>query len=172
MFQFRRFPSYAYFIQHMMIRLDSDRIAPFGNPRIYRLLTAPRGLSQFVASFFGSQCQGIPLVLFVAWPYEFAWFFLNNNSWTIITFSFAVNKLFPFLTTYSLSLSLIVVSLPSIITLRLSLYLSCCANLMISKTFLAYLLFFIQFSRYFYSRALRRFLFKTRRRVGGELFLI
>ena len=171
MFQFRRFPSYAYFIQHMMIRLDSDRIAPFGNPRIYRLLTAPRGLSQFVASFFGSQCQGIPLVLFVAWPYEFAWFFLNNNSWTIITFSFAVNKLFPFLTTYSLSLSLIVVSLPSIITLRL--FFTCLVALIWwFKTFLAYLLFFIQFSRYFYSRALRRFLFKTRRRVGGELFLI
>ena len=31
-------------------------------------LTAPRGLSQLVASFFGSQCQGIPLALFVAWP--------------------------------------------------------------------------------------------------------
>ena len=32
------------------------------------LLTAPRGFSQFAASFFGSQCQGIPLALFVAWP--------------------------------------------------------------------------------------------------------
>ena len=30
------------------------------------LLTAPRSFSQFVASFFGSQCQGIPLALFVA----------------------------------------------------------------------------------------------------------
>ena len=32
------------------------------------LLTAPRSLSQLVTSFFGSRCQGIPLVLFVAWP--------------------------------------------------------------------------------------------------------
>ena len=32
------------------------------------LLTAPRSLSQLVASFIGSQCQGIPLALFVAWP--------------------------------------------------------------------------------------------------------
>ena len=32
------------------------------------LLTAKRGFSQFVASFVGSQCQGIPLALFVAWP--------------------------------------------------------------------------------------------------------
>ena len=53
-------------IQHMMTRLSSCRIAPFGNPRIYRSLTAPRGLSQLVTSFFGSRCQGIPLVLFVA----------------------------------------------------------------------------------------------------------
>ena len=33
------------------------------------LLTAPRGFSQFVASFFGSWCQGIHLAPFVAWPY-------------------------------------------------------------------------------------------------------
>ena len=55
-------------IQYMMTRLSSCRIAPFGNPRIYRSLTAPRGLSQLVTSFIGSRCQGIPLVLFVAWP--------------------------------------------------------------------------------------------------------
>ena len=53
-------------IQHMMTRLSSCRIAPFGHPRIYRSLTAPRGFSQLVTSFFGSRCQGIPLVLFVA----------------------------------------------------------------------------------------------------------
>ena len=53
-------------IQHMMTRLYSCRIAPFGHPRIYRSLTAPRGFSQLVTSFIGSRCQGIPLVLFVA----------------------------------------------------------------------------------------------------------
>ena len=52
-----------------MTRLSSCRIAPFGHPRIYRSLTAPRGFSQLVTSFIGSRCQGIPLVLFVAWPY-------------------------------------------------------------------------------------------------------
>jgi hypothetical protein len=30
------------------------------------LFAAPRGFSQLIASFFGSQCQGIPLVLFLA----------------------------------------------------------------------------------------------------------
>ena len=47
----------------------SNQVAPFGNPRIYRLLTAPRGLSQLTTSFIGSQCQGIHLALFVAWPF-------------------------------------------------------------------------------------------------------
>ena len=41
------------------IRIPTDRC----------LLTAHRGFSQFVASFIGSWCQGIPLALFVAWPY-------------------------------------------------------------------------------------------------------
>ena len=67
MFQFRRFPSCTYGFStrytsftcvDCSIRKSTDRCP----------LTAPRGLSQLVASFFGSQCQGIPLALFVAWP--------------------------------------------------------------------------------------------------------
>ena len=42
-------------------------VAQFGDPRILRLFTAPRGLSQLVASFVGSWCQGIHLMLFFAW---------------------------------------------------------------------------------------------------------
>ena len=61
-------PLIRLWIQRMMTRLSSCRIAPFGNLRIYRSLTAPRSLSQLVTSFIGSRCQGIPLVLFVAWP--------------------------------------------------------------------------------------------------------
>ena len=34
------------------------------------LFAAPRGLSQLVASFIGSWCQGIHLVLFVAWTFQ------------------------------------------------------------------------------------------------------
>ena len=33
------------------------------------VLTAPRGLSQLIASFFGSQCQGIRPALFLALPF-------------------------------------------------------------------------------------------------------
>ena len=68
MFQFRRFPTYTYVFSIRWLDFSS-RVAPFGNPRIYRLLTAPRGLSQLTTSFFGSQCQGIRPAPFVAWPF-------------------------------------------------------------------------------------------------------
>ena len=43
------------------------------------LFTAPRSLSQLVTSFFGSWCQGIHLMLFIAWTlllvlYKYAYF--------------------------------------------------------------------------------------------------
>ncbi len=45
---------------------QSRGVTPFGNPRIKRLLTAPRGLSQPTTSFFGFWRQGIRRVLFLA----------------------------------------------------------------------------------------------------------
>ena len=39
---------------------------PIRIPTDQCVFAAPRGFSQLVASFFGSWCQGIPLVLFVA----------------------------------------------------------------------------------------------------------
>ena len=71
MFQFRRFPTYDYFIHHTLLVYYHQWVAPFGNPRVIRLLSPNRGFSQIAASFFGSQCQGIPLALFVAWPINF-----------------------------------------------------------------------------------------------------
>ena len=68
MFQFRRFPSYTYVfsiwwqriaLPDCSIRISADRC----------LLATPRSVSPLVASFFGSQCQGIPLALFIAWPH-------------------------------------------------------------------------------------------------------
>ena len=67
MFQFRRFPTYAYLIQHMLLRLllvgFPIRISPD-----LSLFAAPRSFSQLITSFIGSWCQGIPLALFFAWP--------------------------------------------------------------------------------------------------------
>ena len=54
-------------------------------------LTAPRSLSQLVTSFFGSRCQGIPLVLFVAWPL-----------WDIFGSSFSCNVNYSFRSLISL----------------------------------------------------------------------
>ena len=57
-------PLMRLWIQRMMTRLH---LAGLLHSEIHGL-TAPRGLSQLVTSFIGSRCQGIPLVLFVAWP--------------------------------------------------------------------------------------------------------
>ena len=59
-------PHIYLFIQYMLTGFDSCRIAPFGNLRIKRVLTAPRSISVLAPSFIGSQCQGIPLALFLA----------------------------------------------------------------------------------------------------------
>ena len=39
------------------------------------LFATPRGLSQLITSFFGSQCQGIRPAPFLAWPKLFLWFY-------------------------------------------------------------------------------------------------
>ena len=53
-------------IQYRMTGLAPGRVSPFGYPRVKCLLSANRGFSQIAASFIGSQCQGIPLALFLA----------------------------------------------------------------------------------------------------------
>ena len=47
-----------------------------------RLFPPHRGLSQVIASFFGSQCQGIHLMLFFAWTA----FSFSLNSWILGNF--------------------------------------------------------------------------------------
>ena len=53
-------------IQYRMTGLAPGRVSPFGYPRVKCLLSANRGFSQIAAPFIGSQCQGIPLALFLA----------------------------------------------------------------------------------------------------------
>ena len=66
MFQFPSFPSCTYVfstwsqalrLRGSPIRISADR----------GLFAAPRGFSQLVTSFVGSWCQGIHLMLFLAW---------------------------------------------------------------------------------------------------------
>ena len=70
MFQFSGFPSIHYGFMHgsqvlhlrgFPIRKSADRSS----------FAAPRSLSQLVTSFFGSWCQGIHLMLFLAWTSSF-----------------------------------------------------------------------------------------------------
>ena len=80
-------------------------VAPFGDPRILRLFTAPRGLSQLVASFIGSWCQGIHLTLFFAWTssalsccslfYELSEFHLNFWLFTLREKAICLFWMFP-----------------------------------------------------------------------------
>ena len=52
-------------IQYTVTEHYLCRVSPFGHPRIKARLTAPRGFSQFTASFIASLCLGIhrtPLV--------------------------------------------------------------------------------------------------------------
>ena len=59
----------TYIMYSCMHTMSSTWWVPsFGNLRI-RLFAPPRSLSQLITSFFGAECQGIHLTLFVAWSY-------------------------------------------------------------------------------------------------------
>ena len=80
MFQFPSFPSLNYvFIKWSLIL--HQRGFPIRKSADRSLFAAPRSLSQLVTSFVGSWCQGIHLVLFIAWTSLFAIFCLSfaNN---------------------------------------------------------------------------------------------
>ena len=73
MFQFPSFPSLDYgFIKWSLIL--HQRGFPIRRSADRSLFAAPRSLSQLVTSFVGSWCQGIHLVLFIAWTSLFAIF--------------------------------------------------------------------------------------------------
>ena len=73
-------------------------VPTFGYLRIYRLFAAPRSFSQLVTSFFGSWCQGIPLMLFLAWTPCFVLFLLELLCITFYSCLFRSGKIifYPF----------------------------------------------------------------------------
>ena len=78
MFQFPGFPTVTYEFSKRFMILHHEGF-PIRKSTDQCLFTAPRGLSQLVASFFGSWCQGIHLMLFIAWTlllvlYKYAYF--------------------------------------------------------------------------------------------------
>ncbi len=60
-------------------------VAPFGYPRLYRLLTAYRGFSQFAASFFACHRLGILYAPLVAWPnFAVLYILLSLNTYSTV----------------------------------------------------------------------------------------
>ena len=113
MFQFGGFPSWHYVfmsgsqILHLRgfpIRISADR----------SLFAAPRSFSQLVTSFFGSWCQGILLMLFLAWTSFFLvlCFFLAFLAWVSQIIVFGCLSLWKDLCALSPSLAYIAVFLP------------------------------------------------------------
>ena len=71
MFQFPGFPTYTYVFSIRFIVLHYEGF-PIRKSADRSSFAAPRSLSQLVASFFGSWCQGIHLMLLFAWTYLYA----------------------------------------------------------------------------------------------------
>ena len=66
MFQFPRLPSADLCVQSADAAGSPQRVSTFGHPRVDRLYTANRGLSQCPTSFVGTWRQGIHRELLVA----------------------------------------------------------------------------------------------------------
>ena len=86
-------PSY-YFIHMTVTRHEPSRVSTFGNLRVKRIFAPNRSLSQLIASFFGTWCQGIRPVLLLAWPNRIIWVYhlfpyyilsVHSNSVTLVT---------------------------------------------------------------------------------------
>ena len=79
MFQFSGFPSihYGFMYGSQVLHL---RGFPIRKSADRSLFAAPRSLSQLVTSFFGSWCQGIHLMLFLAWTSSFQFSLIKNIS--------------------------------------------------------------------------------------------
>ena len=67
MFQFTGFPSMRYGLAHGWLESVQPGF-PIQRSMDQGIFAPPHGFSQLITSFFGSQCQGIRPVLFLAWP--------------------------------------------------------------------------------------------------------
>ena len=91
MFQFPGFPAHTYGFSIRFVILHHEGF-PIRISADQCLFTTPRSFSQLVTSFFGSQCQGIHLMLFFAWTVFFlvlfiAWASLQLIVWVASNYS-------------------------------------------------------------------------------------
>ena len=69
MFQFTTFPPYSYVFTARWLSFSQPGFPIRKSPDRW-LCAPPRSLSQLFASFIGSWCQGIHLMLLLAWPVQ------------------------------------------------------------------------------------------------------
>ena len=93
MFQFPRFPSIRYGLAYGYLRFAQVGFPIRISPDQW-IFAPPRSFSQLITSFIGSQCQGIPLALFVAWLLllSFGSFTRRQNFLVVLPFK----KILPF----------------------------------------------------------------------------
>ena len=77
MFQFTTFPPYSYVFTARWLSFSQPGFPIRKSPDQW-LCAPPRSLSQLFASFIGSWCQGIHLMLLLAWPVQS---FIRLGSW-------------------------------------------------------------------------------------------
>ena len=77
-----------YFIHMAVIGYEPNRVSTFGNLRVKRIFAPNRSLSQLIASFVGTWCQGIRPVLLLACPNRIIWVYhvLSTNLLLLLVF--------------------------------------------------------------------------------------
>ena len=69
-------PPLCYLIHTAVTTHARSCVPTFGNLRVNRIFAPNRSLSQLIASFFGTWCQGIHPALLLAWPNRIIWVYL------------------------------------------------------------------------------------------------
>ena len=77
-------PPLCYFIHITVTMHEHSRVSTFGNLRVKRIFAPNRSLSQLIASFIGTWCQGIHPALLLAWPNRIIWVY-HRPSFVSIT---------------------------------------------------------------------------------------
>ena len=81
-------PLLYYFIHIAVTGYEPSRVSTFGNLRVKRIFAPNRSLSQLIASFVGTWCQGIRPVLLLACPNRIIWVYhvLSTNLLLLLVF--------------------------------------------------------------------------------------
>ena len=87
-------PLLYYFIHIAVTGYEPSRVSTFGNLRVKRIFAPNRSLSQLIASFIGTWCQGIRPVLLLACPNRIIWVYhvLSTNLLLLLVITLTIKK--------------------------------------------------------------------------------